>query len=433
MYSRIIEVLSKTQTEEAAVCRVINSRMSKQGLPKLVVPSHLFPAVGLCNPYWDLIVVQFVSPTEPKRDNNGSILKEHYSYAKTFYAATAKIEVENDTVYWKGLPDGFRYPVGKLGEESIYPFEWPVKATQKRAGSVEEPKPEKGRLTNLEAIEALTGAMKALPLDLKGRHSHGGYLFEKYVYVQTLSEYAFAIGMNEREVGGKWLSTHLRTLMPLPWGGIKTTRKTSRAMSEEDKLQLEGKDIELFDRDISNIHRKTPIKGKASIDVKLIASVGEPSVGDKRYSDVPVEALTESVNLHNSHPNKYNFYDDSMWTWSKKGDADIGYIIRNHAYVVPKRRLQEAVKKRVEKMRITGMEYSNGLRPNIHENKGIRKWCAWFSEKEIEAMATVDFELPAIYGELLDEHATTLLDLYGHPDLGEAYTNRQLRYFNRYI
>lgn len=433
MYNRIVEELSKTQTTEAAVCRVINSRMSKQGLTSLILPSDLIFSIGQGNPHSDLIIVSFHSPTEIKRDYNNQIIKKHYGFEKPRSNQEARVELEGDKVYLQMLPEGIKYCVGTFGDEAIHCFEWPLRASKTASKKAKEPKPVKGIMTNLEASQLLEGTMRIMPIGLIGRHSHNGKLIEKYVYVQTLTEYAFALGLNEREIGGKWLTTHIRTRLPLPWGGISTERKTPSAKSEEDKLQIQGKDLELFDREIPNIHRKTPLKGKASIDVKLISSVGEPCYGEKRYTDVPVEALTEVINLPFDSLNKYNFYDENLWTWDEDSKADIGYVLRNHAYLVPKARLREAVKKRVERVRLLRMEPNSGLRPNTFENGKLRKWCAWFSETEIAAMATVDFQLPSIYGELLEQHALELLDLYDDKDKGDNYTCRQLRYFKNNI
>lgn len=431
-YNDIIEVLSKTQTPEADACRVINSRMSKQSLQKLAVPSDLFPAIGMNNPYWDLIIVQFISPTEIKKCHNGSIIKEHYSFTKPYFDAKAKIEVDAETgvVTWFGLPNGLRYTLGKLGEDEIHPFEWAEKPSKSTPAKPKAVKAAPGSLTPATVQEAILEGMKSLDINMTSPVSHGNIINKKFSYVQTLSEYGQSHGLNNLTSGDVYIPTHLRTTdaLPHPWGGLSDEKVDGKKFSKADEINMKGEDIGKFSWSIPNIHIKRVLLSIDKVDTKLIASVGEPCYGERRYNDIPVEAFWETSSGCNS---SYEYEAKNLWTWADE-DAAIGFVVRNHNFIVPKHKLKEAVRKRVSKFQIT-KESSDGLRPNTSKDNRKRKWCAWFTQAEIQEMSIMDFPMPDLYGELLIEHGYDLLCLYGDKEKGEPYTHRQLRLFTPHL
>lgn len=427
-YNDIIEVLSKTQTVDAKVCRVINSRMSKQGLQKLVVPSNLFQAIGMNNPYWDFIIVQFLSPTEIKKCHNGGISREHYSFTKSYFDAKAKIELDDETgvVTWFGLPNGFRYTLGKLGEDEIHPFEWAEKPSKSTPAKPKASKPVPGSILVENVQKSILEGANNLPITMTSPMSHGNKVTHRYSYVQTLTEYLQAYGLNESAFSDVYIPTHLRTTdaLPFPWGGLSDD-KDGEKFSPADKINMAGEDIGKFKWSIPNINVMKVLKSIDRVDTKLISSVGEPCIGDRRYNDIPVEAFWETSY------GSYDYEGKGLWTWADD-DAAIGFVVRNHNYIVSKGKLQDAVRKKVDRFKIT-KEKTDNLRPNTFGDSKKKKWCAWFTQSEIKEMSTLDFPMHPLYGELLEKHACDLLDLYSDKEKGEAYTNRQLRVFSPHV
>lgn len=418
-YDNIIEVLKETDTTDAAVCRAINSRMSQQGKAKLMVPTGLFRFIDRGNPHSDFLLVPFDTPEKPKEGHDGFVIREYYSFTKKSSFDKGSITLDGSVVVATMADTGNTHVVGILGHEDMGLIDWKAVIAETAPVKPKKLPREDITLTNEQAVRAIEKGMRELPLDIKGRHSHGG-LRERYTYVQTLTEYAVAIGLTQQELNGTWLPTHLRTLKPLPFGGINSKREGK--FSDEDKLQMKGIDIQHLPR-IADKNRKTPIIKGQAYDVKLIASVGSGP-----YKDVPVEAFMQDVR----NPTRFTFEDDTMWTWSEQGRADFVFVLRNTAYVVMKDVLRKEVRKRVRDFKANGCNWQKDLRPNNHaDSKGRLKWNVWLTEDELAHLSTKIFDLPSIYGELLTEHGSSpLLDYYGDEKLGELYTNRHLRFFN---
>lgn len=425
-YNEITEVLAKTDTHEARIARVVNHKLSKSGIPSLMVPPDLFKFVSMGNPAWGFILVQFVSPTEIKRGICDLIMREHWSYSKPVFGSVGSLRAEGNLVYRTRHDTGDEICVGSFGNEEIVPFIWPEKVSKTTQEKSKPVKAEAGSLLVAEAQTLIMEGINALTLNMTSPISHGNVKVDKYSFVQTFSEYCQAYGLNNYTTGDVYLPTHLRAtgLLPYPWGGISDVKKKD-GFSEADRINMGGEDIGKFKWNIPNIHVKRPLKSYERLDSKLIASVGEPAFGIGRYTDVPVEAFWE---IGSGETASYDYEAKSLWTWVDE-DVAIGFIIRNHNYIVPKAKLQEAVRKRVKVFQTT-KESTSGLRGNRDAYRGKRKWCAWFSVDEIESMSILDFPMPPIYGEMLEKYAPELLELYADKDKGEDYTNRQLRFFH---
>lgn len=412
-YTQICEVLNQDESHEASVCRAINAWLSRNKFRKLMLTRSVFQKVDRgVEPGIEFLLVPFNTPKNPVENYNNLTTFTRYSMTKKSNLDEGFITVEGKTVIISNNKTGNVTVAGIIGDEDMTPIEWPVLVSK---APVKLPK-EDVTLTNEMALRAIEKGMRELPLDIKARHSHGG-LRERYTYVQTLTEYAVAAAMTEGELNGSWLPTHLRTLRPLPFGGVSAQRVGK--FSEEDKLQMKGIDIQHLPR-TADKNRKTPITKGQAFDVKLIASVGSGP-----YKDVPVEAFIQKAN-------NFIFEDETMWTWNPKGVADFVFVLRNTAYVISKDTIQKEVRNRVQKFRAEGCRRSDSLRPNMDsDSKGRLKWNVWLTEKELEALSIQSFALPALYGELLAKHAyEPLLDYYSDNQLGEYYTERHLRFFN---
>lgn len=412
IFTDIQNRLQEEKTDISEICQSINAYLSKNDPSRIFMPRSVFlKKYGPTHPSNEVLCVHLSKTGREKTGINGGVSYAVYETAKKVMARLY-LMTEGDVIYGVNHIDGHTYKLGYLTDKEVIEPEWHLIATE-----VVDKTPKKTfSLTQEEAYNGIIKRMKELDVRMTSRYSTGGKLVESPSYTTCLTEYAVAAALTKMDVDGCWFPTHLRTKIPLPWGGVSSVRE-GKGMSQEDNLQLLG--IDLMKMPYSMKERKQIYRNGPSLDVKLICSATL-----KGMESVPIEAWMEDRAKHIDDPARWIHNFENLWTWSPSHTADIVYVVGTKGYLIKKEVLRAIVESQKE-----GMELGRSNKKPW--KNGLYKWNVYYPIELLEKKASRVFDLPQEYTDLLTEHAYTLFGL--HADVRDEWTHNHLRIFNSMI